>query len=1332
MRLQRETCHQLMALGLFILLALSLPFLAPISNLSHQKSSNSQEEYGLETPPNNPLSRASDPVLQPAVSALPFSMGNLLVVYGNYANETSQEPVEIWVSLFEGMGFNATAIHISNFAVTANYDLIVVTPSVGTSTASFGVSITQARTIIACPTPVFLLGYGHEVLDQVWDINPSSDLIPCIENYLWSPNEAFQIFSLPHTISQTSGRFNIYTDHVFYDAYRLTSLPEKAEILGTNALGSGAQILWFRALSTNPHLYYWGIDQTTNLSPQGINFCENLIHWLIRPQIQDRLGNTLTALQLIAPTPTDYWAVQGAGGFGYPLEPSLRFTFYVTDLVQTYGLDVNISAFGSWLMSTYNSLYGYFEDLASPQLKDRCITTSMSVLTAGAFGLLSQLDVQQVGDYIASCQDPITGGFFSEQGASQTSLKAARFAVEALILLGQQSKIDVGALVSYVGSCQEGDPSSTEYGGFYSSPVGEIVASLVDALDALTILHRFSAVDTINQTMLLDFIMACEDPIGSSVFDTKLNLDSDEWVLGTSCALQLLTILESLDAIDIDASRDFILINQYSNGGWGRGDVLHDFHNSPDETWYAVHTLALTGGLDTSQDALTAYLIQCCTEWGGATEPILFGDLLTSTQILSALYQIDALNVLNLSFFLVYLDNCWSSTRSSFIAHQSPPSVGTDTDTPTPDRTALESGTFGPLYHYKYAQLVSILNLTGSPWISRSDLIRQEIKASQTLASGYSGMFGLHHLYVGRESDFTFRFDTTCWSLLAHQGLGGQPTDLINATATISYLQSCLQGNETHQYFHDAIHSIPFPDPWRSAEGYLADTWFGLQAWFYLDPSLTGLNGQSLATHTNHYLQNNPTLVTTYYATEILNFLTTSGLYPEAVNLLDHEELTASLLACFPYQGFVVESSLPNGKLAPYLLDMALQLINRLNLLPLLDVNPILDLTQITYPQGTLAIGTTAAFSALVNETRWNQLPTTITIYIRIFDETYSSIPNPTNPRNWELQETIPTKLGGLGPQNLTLTAIAPGAIPFYKEYALICEVWGNITIQATYQPYLSVPQSIPLNVSVQLNLEGSTNVESQITHGEVLLAIESFPQIYSTIHQGLGIYKVQIPTHDLDPGLYILQVNASAPYCTLSSTTEVLTIIEFSVSFKTELIITVEPPEVEDPILTPTVAIGIQLKFLNGTETRGLSTNLSLEVITQDSSRIFHTILRTNENGRCDISILTPPPGSYTIIAVYEGQIGFDPCSQSKSFLVHSPENREAGISSLIILISLVIMIVGLISGILCFVRLQGRLNRFTQMFPSGQGIKATPILELHSLIEQSTSEDKSEESDD
>jgi len=457
-----------------------------------------------------------------------------------------------------------------------------------------------------------------------------------------------------------------------------------------------------------------------------------------------------------------------------------------------------------------------------------------------------------------------------------------------------------------------------------------------------------------------------------------------------------------------------------------------------------------------------------------------------------------------------------------------------------------------------YSQLVKILNLTDIQWVLRSDLILQEIEASQTFASGFSGMFGLHHLYVGRENDYTFRFDSTCWSLLAHAALGGLPTDLMNATAALSYLQSCLYDNGTHQYFRDPFHSIPFPDPWCFAEGNLADTWFGLQAWSYLDPSLTGLNGQSLATYAAHYLLTDPTLVTLYYATEILYFLAESGLYPEALTLFNREELSTRLQTSLTYQGLVEDPSIPKGKWTSFLLDLTLQTINRLNLLPVLDANPVLQLTQTNYPQGTFSIGAQATFSASVNETRWNQIPTNISVCIQIFDTVFTNSSCPNNPRYWVLQETIPAKVGALGPQNLTIIAFAPGAIPYYEEFIRICEVWGNITTRANYFPSLAVPQNIPLNVSITLNLEGSTSADGQITNGNVILAIETLPQYFTASHQEPGIYSVQISTQELNPGAYELQITASAPYCTISSTTDVFVIIVSITDLSTKSTITV------------------------------------------------------------------------------------------------------------------------------------------------------------------------------
>jgi prenyltransferase beta subunit len=1089
-----------------------------------------------------------------------LSFGNLLFVYGDFINESGQEPIEVWITLLENMGFNATSIYINALPTQIDYDLLIITPSVGTSNASYGVSQEVAQIIGATPCPILLLGFAHEVLDQLWGFNPLTDFVASIERYLWTSDAGEQFLTLPHEIPHVNERFSIYSHHISYDAYRLSVLPKKVEVLGSNALGSGAQLFWFRALPQNPHIYYWGLDQVAHLSSDGIHFFENLIHWLIRPVFQQRLGSTLTALQLTSSSPNDYWAVQGLGGFGYPLEPSLSFTYYVVDLVETYGLPVNISTFGTWVLSCYDPFQGCFQDLSSPQLHDRCITTSMSVLTAQSLGILNQLDQIQIGNYIAECQDPITGGFFTELGGSQTNLKATHFAIEALSKLDQLSKIDNAAAIAYIVACQETDTNNPEFGGFYSDSGVGLNASLVYVLDALIALDKLGAIDSINQTALLEFLTACEDPKGSDIFDTKIIMDSDEWVLGTASAIHILDILDSIGLIDILNSRAFILANQFPNGGWGRGDTLHDFHNSPDETWYAVHSLALTGGLSNTNTSLTEYLNSCCSIWGGATEPTVFGDFLTSTHILSALYYGDALSAFNLTAFLAYLDTCWSSTRISFCSHQLPSIVGTDTDTPTPDRMVIETGTFGPLYHYSYSLLTNILNITGTPWLTRNAQIRQEIEACQTNAPNYMGMFGYHHLYVGRESDLTFRFDTTCWSLIAHAALGGQPGDLINATNAYTYLQGCLHENGTHQFFHDSAHSVSFPAPWRAAEEHLADTLYGLQAYAYLDPNLTGLDGQKLATYASAFLLNDPTIITSYYATEILFLLVETGLYSEAISLLNWDDLKTSLLNVFTFEGRVKEPTLPPHKWTPYLVDLALQLANRLSILSQLDVNPVLELIPLNLPNGTYSVGDSIEFSGMVSETRWDLTLNNISIGAFIFGCLFLNSCHSSQPRYWELHESIPAKSNALGIQNLILVAIAPGAIPWYKNYYNTCEVWGNIALLPTYTPDLQVPRSIPLNMSLQLTLEGAISDEGRLTNGNLSITLETTADIYYPIHKGNGRYEVIIPTNNFVPLVYLFRINATVPYCLPYTTTDYLSIILFDTYFTIEQLLPSNP----------------------------------------------------------------------------------------------------------------------------------------------------------------------------
>jgi len=1199
-------------------------------------SAGSLVPFNLPSSPDQGSSRLPEGVQPPDVQP---SRATALLIYGDYVNEAGQEPTAIWETVFDELHFATSTCHIASLPQAVNADILVVLPCVGTHGTSFGVTSGQAQAILNARLPTLLLGYAHEVLDRAWAFNPVTDFIPCVERFLWTSDPSLQIFTAPYSIPKNGGQLDIYDDHVTSDAYRLSVLPPQASVLGTNLEGSGAQLLWFRAFSNNTALYYWSVDQAAHLSEDGLHFLENLIYWLLRQPLAERLGSTLAAWQLALPSDGGYWAVQGAGGFGYPLEPSIAFTYYTTILTQTHSLQVNISSFGDWLLSaSYNAVEGCFEDLASPQLNDRCVTTGMATLTLAALDRLAELDTTRVGDYLASCQDPATGGFCSQRGSSQTSLKATRFAVHALMTLSQLFKIDIAEAKAYIASCQELNPQNAEYGGFYASP-GSIPASLATSLDAVQTLSLLGSLASINQTALLSFIAACEDPPTSGIFDTKAAFGTDEWVMGTGCALQLLELQSALGVFDTEASRDFLLTNQFPNGGWGRGDVSHDFHDSPDEAWYAVQGLVATGDLGSSRSGLADYLTDCCTGWGGATEPRCFGDLLTSWRVVSALHEVGGLSVTNQSAFVSYLANCWVIARSSVGWHQVPPNASTDTDIATPDRCIFESCTFGPLYHYAYSQLIEMLGLNGSLWSTRSDQIRTEIITSQTFASAYRGMFGLHHLYVGHENDRTFRFDTTCWSLLAYGALGGNPSELLNATAAREYLRRCLQDNGTHEYFCDMQHHVDLPVEWRAAGGHLADTWLGLQAWACLNPGMNGLDGHRLAAYATTYLEGTPNLITTFYAADILHLLAKLGLDPDATNLIDRETVKALIAGSAAYTGLVQESTLQNGRWTPYTTALVLQLAAQLNLLPNLDVNPALRVSLLTYPTGNYSCGETTMVAVTVDETRWGALPPNLSLSATIFNVTFTDFIGPDPLQRWNCTVTIPYSATALGPQGLKVTAVARGCLPDWKELAQVCQVWGNLSTTPAFAPGLVVPRSVPLNVSLTVKLKGGSGPNADIPNALVLLTNMNTSSSYSGGYRGGGMYAIQMSTSALDPGRYQLQLESTAPYAAKDTVTEFLTIRIYVTSFSW-LSTTPAYPIAKEPL---TLHVCLQ----DENNTRVVGGNVTFGLTKPGQAQPWLVLSNTTNASGIAACRWTPPiAGQWNITYHFQGLNQYNACS--------------------------------------------------------------------------------------
>ncbi len=1248
-------CRLLKTFLCFLLLLLPLvgsglrrpaPFPAhSLSNTSHTTTTLSNAEVPAMKD-SSPKSVGTMESLPPAAS--PSNLGHLLLVYGGFTNDTTQEPTDAWEGLFGDLGYMVETHHISNIPSLSTADVVVVLPSVGLQNSTFGVTYEQAQNIVKLSRPTLLLGYAHEVLDQLFTFNPDTDFIICTEKYLWTDEQDLQIFQVPNHISETNGQIPLYSDHISYDAYRINRLPDQASVLGSNFGQTGVQLLWIRALTNNTHLYYWGIDQTIHLNSNGRFFLQNLLLWLQRPPLSERFGGLLAEWQLATSSVDEYWAIQGVGGYGYPLEPSIPNTYYVSDLVITYSLPINLSTVDDWLRTTcYNNTLGCFEDLASPQYTDRCITTSMAIIALSKLNQLTGIDLELISDYIASSQDAITGGFYQEPSSAYTSLKATRYALTALNLLGHLQKINITLATEYIRSCQELDIQSTEYGGFYATATGGFLASLPSSLDAIEALTLLSQLETINQSALLMFLANCEESGQNNVFDTQYTFDSDEWIFGTACALRILQILDKLELYNSTISRNYLLSGQFPNGGWGRGDTSHDFHNTPDETWYAIQGLEVTGGLGLTTSNLTSYLLACCTHWGGITEPQFFGDLLTGWYLLSALSQVGGLKYINQTAFLDYLKNCWVASWSSFSWHQVPEQVSANTDLPTPDRTAIECSTFGPLYHYIYSILTQILALQGPEWTYYSDKIKTEIQTSQTLASGYEGMFGPSHHYVGQESNITFRFDGTCWSLIAHQNLGGTPSALMDSTAALTYLQSCLQDNGSYQYFHDLAHHLPPPLEFRVGGAILFETWLGLQAYGYLEPSLSTINETRIATFVLDQLTPNCSLLTSFLVTDILRLLAEFNLLPDALALIDRNQIKEKILQQLQYNGLVHDSQFETQRWVPQSTHWALSTAHILDLLPHLDLCPQLQLSILSSPLGLINCGDNLSLQITITELHWDLQPENLTITSHLFNTTFSNFIGPDSQNIWSCNLSVPTTAAALGPQNLAITAHAHQTIPDTTSILAFCEVWSNLTIATIYDPGHQVLRSLPLNLTVQVTLQDGNGTSATIDNALAIVTNYNTTDQFILTYQSLGNYRTELDTTGLVPGLHQLNFNITAPYCTPYTELDQILILVKATTLDWQ------NPEPTTPIVFEPSQLSVQLRDSNNTILTGYFVQFNLTKPGDSIPSIFYNNI-TDSNG---IALITWTPstiGQWIINYQFSGQNQYSSTSGTESLIIY------------------------------------------------------------------------------
>jgi hypothetical protein len=651
--------------------------------------------------------------------------------------------------------------------------------------------------------------------------------------------------------------------------------------------------------------------------------------------------------------------------------------------------------------------------------------------------------------------------------------------------------------------------------------------------------------------------------------------------------------------------------------------------------------------LGSTASNLSSYLTACCTHWGGSTEPQFFGDLLTGWHLLFALSEVGGMEHINQTAFLDYLANCWMASWSSFSWHQVPDQVTANTDSPTPDRTVIECSTFGPIYHYIYSTLNQVLSLQGPEWTYYTDEIKNEIQNSQTLAAGYEGMFGQSHHYVGQESNITFRFDGTCWSLIAHQNLGGTPSALMDPTAALTYLQSCLQDNGSHQFFHDYAHPFPPPLEFRMGGTTLFETWLGLQAYGYLEPSLSTINETRIVAFTLDHLTRNSTFVTLFLVTDILRLLADFGKLPDAISLIDRNQIKDTIFQHLQYNGLIPDPQFKKERWIPQSTHWALSTAQILNLIPHLDLSPHLQLSILTNPLGQINCADNISLQVNITELHWDLQPENLTITSYLFNTTFSNFTSPDGQNIWSCNFSVPITTAALGPQNLTITVQAHQTIPTKTSLPNFCEVWSNLSIDIIYDPEHQVPRSLPLNITVNVTLQNGYGTLASISNALVIVTNYNTSDQFISTYQSLGSYFTELETTGLHPGLYQLHFNITALYCNqYTELDQIQVIVEAT-------ILDWQDPEPPVPIIFEPIQLSVQLRNSNNTPLSGYVIQFNLTNPGETIPTVFDNSI-TNSNGIALITWAPSSTGQWTIDYHFRGQDQYSSTSGTDSLIIY------------------------------------------------------------------------------
>ena len=205
------------------------------------------------------------------------------------------------------------------------------------------------------------------------------------------------------------------------------------------------------------------------------------------------------------------------------------------------------------------------------------------------FGLNDWIHVDEITDYIASCQTSNGGFRLRSSNEDPASMITTWSALQALDSIGQLSAIDSTAALNYVQSCYHED------GGFSNVPDIESIPDIVPL--GLFCLEHLGRPDLIRTQNTTDYLLQYFDDTGTTSGGTLVNTERFVWSLYT---------LGTLDQINVSQMLSWVISCQTTHNGAFLPVPNYDLESARLE-WIraAVHILYLCNRIDLLDETIT-------------------------------------------------------------------------------------------------------------------------------------------------------------------------------------------------------------------------------------------------------------------------------------------------------------------------------------------------------------------------------------------------------------------------------------------------------------------------------------------------------------------------------------------------------------------------------------------------------------------------------------------------------------------------------------------------------------------------------------------------------